>query len=156
MSSPAYPLPGMTTSLPALCSAANAAAAGLQASDGSSENASESAALTASVGRSRRYTGSSTGARTESASMPPARKTETRIGLSGDCRSAACATPSASACPPSPSRPAPYTEARPPAAPSRKRRRSIPVPAGIGIDGSHSRGPWDAVEAAARRAAARV
>ena len=150
-------MPGNTVSLPALCSWANAAAAGPQLRRGSSANGIPWSGEIARVGRSLRYVGSSVGASTDSASTPPARKTETRIGLDGLCAVAACAIPSDSARPPSPRRPAPYTDTRPPAAASRKRRRSTPAPAGMGMRGSHSRvlaGPPEAT--AARIAWARV
>ncbi len=133
-------MPGSTVTLPAVWSLANAAAWADQARRGSSPKGMAVDGSMASVGRSLRYDASATGASTDSASIPPARKIDTRIGLVGRWRSAASAMPSDSARPPKPSRPAPYTETRPPAALSSSRRRSMPDPAGAGIRGSDSRG----------------
>ena len=146
---------GNTATLPSLWRAANELADGCQVRVGSSRSGVPEPGATASVGRNCSYSGSPAGASNDRPSMPPCMNSDTRIGLPAVWSAAARAIPSPSIRSVRPRRPAPYTVIRPPAAPARNRRRSIPTPAGIGIRGSHSRATGGLPASTRRMACAR-
>src|SRR5947199_329078 len=74
----------MTATLPSRCSWAIPPADGCQCSRGSSLKTVPAPGDSASWGRSFRYTGSATGARNDSVSIPPGRNTCSSTGPEGD------------------------------------------------------------------------